>query len=175
MNTLKNCSHCGAPISIQKIHSRFFICEYCKSELFLEEELFNQAIAYQTYKQKEQEEKIKNELEIEKIRLRQAHDIEIIKQTQNAELQAIRNKQKAKQSLGLWLRRIIAFITVFSGAGCFGVPSFICGQPKIGISCIILTIIFLCMNAEFGFGVAIPMIILPIISILTIKSKKEND
>lgn len=68
------------------------------------------------------------------------------------------------------VRKVWAIILTVFGGGCFGIPQFLCKRHGLGILSIILTFMF--VDAEFGLGPAIPMFILPIISIIWNKLDK---
>lgn len=149
MKSSQKCYHCGAPIQIQKINTRFYTCEYCDSEIIISEELFKEATLYQQIKKAEI---MKLESQLNKI-----------KKEENEKIKTKNNKKAFRQFLGI--------LTIFFGGGCFGIPSFICGRKGLGILSII--IMFICAETDvaFGFISVLLMFIIPIISILFPKIK----
>ena len=128
---------------------------------------------FKEYQKQIERKKLVRELEqitqqkIEKEKLEQ----ETKQKEQNIAKQEELKKEKKKQYL-YKIKKLIAITTIFFGGGCFGIPQFLCGRTKLGIFSIILTLILVNKNVDFGFGPAIPMLIIPIISIIWPKTKE---
>ena len=139
-NTLGRCPHCGAPITTNiKISGRVTKCEYCKSEIVLSQDVFSTIVNYQN-QQRQQEKMAKQQLA-------NALNQKILQQEKQE------NEKKSK--------KVIAAILILFAGGCFGIPSFICKRPGLGILCIFLSIVF--VNTDLFF---IPAFAIPIYSII---------
>lgn len=154
MNTLGNCPHCGAPITLKtKIIEKIAVCDYCDSQFIVPEQLFNSIVEYNN----KQEEKIKHKQREEEL--------------YNEQVLEKKMEQQRKQDVKKGLRILLAILTIPFGGGCFGITSFICGRPLLGLICIIITFTMVAEDAPLNFWVILAMIIIPILSIIFMKEK----
>jgi len=148
MNTLGRCPHCGAPITTEiKINGRITVCEYCRSEFVMPQDIFSSIVNYQNQQRVQQQAQEQQRIN--------AINIEI--------------KKKKQENDSIAIRRFFAIMSIMFGGGFFGIPSFICRRPGLGILSFFLTMFLVGIDADFGFGVMIPAVIIPIYSIICIK------
>lgn len=89
---------------------------------------------------------------------------EILQELQQEKSMPINKKNGQVKLSNNQVRKTWAIILTIFGGGCFGIPQFLCKRPILGILSIILTFLF--ADMEFGLGPAIPMLVIPIISII---------
>lgn len=180
MNTLGRCPHCGAPITTQIVLSgRIAVCEYCRSEFLLDDNVYNAINKYhQEQKRKaeakeyilRQKEIAQNQLAMEMDRIRREKEYEA------EELRLKRIKEEKAQMVKAHfrsIRRTLAIISTCCFLGLFGIPSLLCKRYGLfGITWLIITILANCFPT-LGISYVILFVvcgfIIPIISIKNIK------